>query len=74
MCGTSKNECNLTASKPCDGTHVIMQAVYKAGRHVNDRRNMMRLNDCPLRVGNHWIYKCGEGELFALVYGKDLLR
>ena len=38
-------------AKRGQGTHAITRAVYKAGRHVNERRNRRGLNDRPLRVG-----------------------
>lgn len=38
-------------AKRGQGTHAITRAVYKAGRHVNERRNKRGLNDRPLRVG-----------------------
>lgn len=38
-------------AKRGQGTHAISRAVYRAGRHVNERRNRRGLNDRPLRVG-----------------------
>ena len=38
-------------AKRGQGTHAISRAVYKAGRHVNERRKRRGLNDRPLRVG-----------------------
>jgi ribosome biogenesis GTPase A len=38
-------------AKRGQGTHAITRAVYKAGRHVNERRHRRGLNDRPLRVG-----------------------
>ena len=38
-------------AKRGQGTHAITRAVYKAGRHVNERRNRRGLNDRPLWVG-----------------------
>jgi hypothetical protein len=38
-------------AKRGQGTHAISRAVYRAGRHVNERRRRRGLNDRPLRVG-----------------------
>ena len=38
-------------AKRGQGTHAISRAVYRAGRHVNERRKRRGLNERPLRVG-----------------------
>ena len=38
-------------AKRGQATHAITRAVYRARRHVNERRNTRGLNDRPLRVG-----------------------
>ena len=49
--GRSVEEVLFVDAKRGQGTHAISRAVYKAGRHVNERRKRRGLNDRPLRVG-----------------------
>ena len=49
--GGSIEEILYVDAKRGQGTHAISRAVYKAGRHVNERRRRRGLNDRPLRVG-----------------------
>ena len=49
--GEGVEEVLFVDAKRGQGTHAITRAVYRAGRHVNERRNRRGLNDRPLRVG-----------------------
>lgn len=49
--GGAVEEVLFVDAKRGQGTHAISRAVYKAGRHVNERRRRRGLNDRPLRVG-----------------------
>lgn len=49
--GAGVEEVLFVDAKRGQGTHAISRAVYRAGRHVNERRNRRGLNDRPLRVG-----------------------
>lgn len=49
--GDGVEEVLFVDAKRGQGTHAITRAVYRAGRHVNERRNRRGLNDRPLRVG-----------------------
>ena len=49
--GAAVEEVLFVDAKRGQGTHAISRAVYKAGRHVNERRRRRGLNDRPLRVG-----------------------
>jgi ribosome biogenesis GTPase A len=49
--GGAVEEVLFVDAKRGQGTHAISRAVYRAGRHVNERRRRRGLNDRPLRVG-----------------------
>lgn len=49
--GGAVEEVLFVDAKRGQGTHAIARAVYRAGRHVNERRRRRGLNDRPLRVG-----------------------
>jgi hypothetical protein len=49
--GEGVEEVLFVDAKRGQGTHAITRVVYRAGRHVNERRNRRGLNDRPLRVG-----------------------
>ena len=58
-------------AKRGQGTHAISRAVYRAGRHVNERRNRRGLNDRALRVGIIGFPNVGKVSYFRLVHGMD---
>jgi ribosome biogenesis GTPase A len=49
--GGAVEEVLFVDAKRGQGTHAISRAVYRAGRHVNERRRRRGLNDRALRVG-----------------------
>ena len=57
-------------AKRGQGTHAITRAVYKAGRHVNERRNRRGLNDRPLRVGISGFPNGGKSALINRLLGR----
>ncbi len=61
-------------AKRGQGTHAITRAVYKAGRHVNERRNRRGLNDRPLRVGIIGFPNVGKVRAFCAIVQFTSLR